>query len=588
VKTVYIYPILCACLIVLFLVFLPNLAKVSLLHEDKKSSVRREALVLTAVTLLYAGIAFWNLGNTTAPKTYVRFGAEVSSVILSSGEEHELGGIALYCQIGTGSYTFETSSDGVVWQSIGTFEQDYVSLLKWHFLPDTTHTLDTPSPFRYFRVTGWGDAEMGELAVFSSDGSIIVWDYTTELNDEQSLIPEEYNYHNSSYFDEIYHARTALEYLRGENAYEISHPPLGKLIIGVGILLFGMNPFGWRFMGTLFGVLMLPLMYALAKKIFRNRFAAICCAILFASDFMHFVQTRIATIDVYAVFFILLMYYFMYIFITEETTGSLFLSGLFFGIGCASKWTCVYAGGGLAVIWAVYWVRHIKEYGFKAFFLNSMKCVGFFILVPLLVYYLSYIPYGAAIGLRGPGMLLKKEYLQVVLDNQSFMFNYHAGIVATHPYSSKWYQWLLDIRPILYYLQYYPDGSRVSFGAFVNPVICWTGLICVILLIPMYFLRKDRRAGFLLVGYLAQLLPWVLIERLTFAYHYFPCVVFLVLAIGYFISLMSTDRIRKAACIGFVGLSVLVFIYFYPVLAGTKVNSYAVSHLFGWFPTWPF
>ena len=43
--------------------------------------------------------------------------------------------------------------------------------------------------------------------------------------------------------------------------YENTHPPLGKVIMAVGVLIFGMCPFGWRFLGTLFGVLMVPIIY---------------------------------------------------------------------------------------------------------------------------------------------------------------------------------------------------------------------------------------------------------------------------------------------------------------------------------------
>ena len=63
-------------------------------------------------------------------------------------------------------------------------------------------------------------------------------------------MPEYQSYLNSTYFDEIYHARTACENIEGVYPYEISHPPLGKLIIAIGIELFGMTPFGWRFSGV--------------------------------------------------------------------------------------------------------------------------------------------------------------------------------------------------------------------------------------------------------------------------------------------------------------------------------------------------
>jgi predicted membrane-bound mannosyltransferase len=79
------------------------------------------------------------------------------------------------------------------------------------------------------------------------------------------------------------HARTAYEHIRGIYPYEITHPPLGKLILGLGIRLFGMTPFGWRFMGTLFGVLMLPILYCFLKNLFGKTAVSVCGTLLFAS-----------------------------------------------------------------------------------------------------------------------------------------------------------------------------------------------------------------------------------------------------------------------------------------------------------------
>ena len=76
-----------------------------------------------------------------------------------------------------------------------------------------------------------------------------------------------------------------------------------------------MTPFGWRFSGALFGVLMLPVLYIFLKRMFGGTAVPACGTAMFAFDFMHFTQTRIATIDTYAVFFILLMYLFMYLYI---------------------------------------------------------------------------------------------------------------------------------------------------------------------------------------------------------------------------------------------------------------------------------
>ena len=348
---------------------------------------------------------------------------------------------------------------------------------------------------------------------------------------------------------------------------------------------------------------MLPLVYAFARRLFGRGSVPVCCTLLLAADFMHFVQTRIATIDTYGVFFTLAMYYFMYRWLFPESEDGLSpapaegkgrdlaLSGLFFGVGAACKWTCLYAGAGLGVLWALHWIFRLvreKRKALGALGRNILFCLCFFVLVPALVYYLSYYPYGAAKGMRGPGMYFKMEYLQTVLDNQGYMFRYHSGVNATHPYSSRWYQWMLDIRPILYYLDY--NGSaRSSFGAFTNPILCWGGLIGLFVLAFCALFRREKKALFLLLGYLAQLVPWMFITRITFAYHYFPCTVFLVLVMGYVFTLMRDNLARwRIPVWGFTALAAAVFVFFYPALWGAEINTHTASLLYRWLPTWPF
>jgi len=92
----------------------------------------------------------------------------------------------------------------------------------------------------------------------------------SHLVDEQNLIPNAPTFMDEMYFDEIYHARTAYEHLNGLEFYETTHPPLGKLFIAAGIAVFGMDPFGWRVVGTLFGIGMLPVMYLFGRRIFKS------------------------------------------------------------------------------------------------------------------------------------------------------------------------------------------------------------------------------------------------------------------------------------------------------------------------------
>ncbi len=592
-KITYLLPIALFILLALFFLGLPDLRRCALPGGGRCPHTldRVDAGIMALISLVYAAIAFTGLGNTSSPETFAAMRG-VSAVIELPGDVCP-SRIMLFSGVGEGGYVIEYSADGIMWERAADYTQDYVSVLKWNEV-----TPDAMTVPRYVRITGDGGAYLGEAAFIDGDGELITASGIADaavLTDEQSTVPKRQNFLNSSYFDEIYHARTAWEQLNGVYPYELSHPPLGKLIIGIGISLFGMTPFGWRFMGTLFGVLMLPLMYVFAKKLFGGRAVPSTVTAVFAADFMHFVQTRIATIDTYSVFFIMLMYLFMYLFIAHADEGNerralrcLALSGVSFGLGAASKWTSVYAGGGLAVIWAAYWVLH-RERGFKAFAKNALFCMGFFVLVPALIYYLSYTPYGTASGMSAPGMYFTGEYARIVLENQQFMFNYHSGLVAEHPYSSVWYQWMLDIRPILYYLDYFDDGTRSSFGAFVNPALCWGGLISLFVLLYTAIVRRDRMAAFILVGYLAQLLPWVLVKRLTFEYHYFPCTVFLLLSLGYCFKLIRLGNRRWRWYLGgFAALSAALFVLFYPALSGLVVNNAAATKLLGWLPTWPF
>ena len=121
------------------------------------------------------------------------------------------------------------------------------------------------------------------------DGGKTIQGFLTEnLIDEQSNFEYAPSFLTGFYFDEIYHARTAWEMLHRIEPYETTHPPLGKLIISSGIALFGMNAFGWRIAGALFGVALVPLMYLFGLKLFRNRFFAFSAAFLMMADFMRF------------------------------------------------------------------------------------------------------------------------------------------------------------------------------------------------------------------------------------------------------------------------------------------------------------
>ena len=574
------------------------------LRSGSRELSRRDAIVLAAITLIYSFTAFINLGNTSSPESFCRFEERGQYAQVEFSTEQWVGGVSYFTGLHTGKYYMQYSTDGENWTDTVVLEQGYADLFKWK----NVNLGEEAFCAGYIRLIADDELWLGELCFHDLDGRRIDLSAMSfpegcqPLFDERECVPDTSNYLNSSYFDEIYHVRTAFEHIEAVEPYEISHPPLGKLLLGLGIRVFGLNPFGWRFMGTFAGCMMLPLLYLFTKKMFGGITVPTIVTILMASDFMHFAQTRIATIDSYAVFFILLMYLFMYVYLEADRRGKdwmlpLALSGLCFGLGAASKWTCIYAGAGLGLIWLVdrserfFAAKSMGESGeyWRETRKNILFCLCFFVALPLLIYYLSYYPYGEARGLKGIGMYFSREYLDIVLGNQKYMFSYHSGVDATHPYSSRWWQWMLDGRPILYYLSRYSDGTKSTIGAFVNPILCWGGLGAMCIMLYLSIAERDKKARFIVLGYLAQMLPWVFVSRITFEYHYFPATVFLLLAIGHVF-----ERVRRRSENGswllwsFAGVSVLLFTVYYPVLSGAPVSAEYSDTFLGWFESWPF
>ena len=576
-----------------------------------RAVTRTDRIAIAVITAVYAVVAFTGLGSTEAPQTFLHYAQGNTYALIELHESQTVSALRYYSGLCTADYLLQFSMDGENWtdqiKEDGTsgMTQQYTQLFRWN---DAVLNADR-GPTRYIRIISGDEQNLGEVAIYGEDGGLIdPADMTVAagcemLVDEQDVIPAAYSYKNGTYFDEIYFPRTALEHIEGMWPYEITHPPLGKVILSLGIRLFGMTPFGWRSMGTLFGVMMLPLFYLLLKRMTGLTAAAAAGTAVFAFDFMHFAQTRLATIDSYVVFFIIAMYLFMYLWLTEPEGSRrrllwLALAGTSFGLGAASKWTGIYAGAGLGLLWLAYWAERLVRARktpdaagtWGALLRNIGWCLIFFVLVPCCIYYVSYWSYAPSQGVDGPFRLFKPGYMRIVLDNQEYMWNYHSDLESTHPYSSKWYQWIFDVRPILYYMENAADGSSVRIASFNSPLVSWAGLAAMVAMGWLAVRDRDRTAGFILVGYLANLLPWVLVSRLTFAYHYFPASVFLALGIGYlFGDLRRHDPRWKASVGSFTAAALALFCVFYPVLAGVSRPEWYAKLFLRWFvDTWPF
>lgn len=569
-----------------------------------------DILCILIITFLYACFALYDLGECKAPDTAhemegnqsieLDFGTEIPATLayfIAPWEDRHF----------TLEEKYATSEE---WMPLNEITLERV--FTWKKIP-----LELNSPLIRLTLQDTG-ASLLELVFLNREGKIITplnaGDYPA-LFDESSLYPGESSFRNSMYFDEIYHGRTAYEFLHGLTSYENTHPPMGKILISLGVAIFGMNPFGWRIVGAALGILMVPIVYLFAKRLSERTLPAALACLLFAFDFMHFTQTRLATIDVFITFFVILMYYFMYQYYNISFYDSplwktwlpLGACGVCMGFGIASKWTGAYAGCGLAVIFFSVLYRRYREYLYAkkepegstedishrhilaAFIPNTRRtiffCLVFFVVIPVLIYLLSYLPFR---DYSDRGLLARAIY------NQNTMYSYHSNLNATHAFSSPWYEWPVMTRPIWYYSRIVTGASmqggiREGISAFGNPAVWWVGIPAFLYMLWLWTGRKDRNAAFLVIGYLAQYVPWFFVTRITFIYHYFPSVVFVVLMNVYGL-LQWRNRLSRRAFLSLVlvygGAAAALFLLFYPVLSGQPVDASFVARYLRWFKSW--
>jgi dolichyl-phosphate-mannose--protein O-mannosyl transferase len=292
-------------------------------------------------------------------------------------------------------------------------------------------------------------------------------------------------------------------------------------------------------------------------------------------SFMHFAQARLALVDTFGVTFVFISFYYLYKFITQQRLALLLWSGVFFGLAISIKWSAVFASLGFLFI-AGYLL--ITRYPLQKRFsrLNLVK-YGFlsYAVVALCVYLLSFFD-----------IFMHGGTLQTVINYNTNMYNYHSTLIASHPYSSPWWSWPLDLKPMGYYAGY-NDNLKSSINAFGNPAIFWTGIVAILYLVFAMFKRKSLEAAFILLAFLGLYVPYIFVGRLMFIYHFYYAVPFLILAVVYMFKAMilKVPTLRYTLWIYLV-IVVGLFLAFYPVLSGYGVHKSYISEYLVWLPKW--
>jgi dolichyl-phosphate-mannose--protein O-mannosyl transferase len=372
------------------------------------------------------------------------------------------------------------------------------------------------------------------------------------------------SYPAEEYFDEVYHAKTALQYLRGEPPTEWVHPPTAKLLIAVPVALFGYQPWAWRLAPAIAGTLLALVFFRLARRVLASERAALLATLLLLLDGVFLVQSRVAMTNVFAVLFQLLSA----LSVVRAASAvrlearAMGLAGLALGLALSSRWTSLWAWGFLGLVF-------LALRGRRAFRASELALgVLAFAVIPAAVYLLSYLPWMAQAHPRG----LAAWWGRVgdVVRAQFDIWGYHANLAATHTYFSPWWTWPVLYRPT-WYFWHSGDGFVRGIVALGNPALWWASVPVSAWALATGIRWRDPRRVFCGAGFFMLYLPWGLSPRtLNFSHYLFEAIPYACLSLGTWLD-RRWDRGQALLARGYVVLVAALFLLFLPFLTAIPV-----------------
>jgi dolichyl-phosphate-mannose--protein O-mannosyl transferase len=378
-------------------------------------------------------------------------------------------------------------------------------------------------------------------------------------------------------FDEVYHAKAALSYLRGETPVEWVHPPTSKLLISVGVWLFGYNSWSWRLAPALAGILLAPVFFYLARRVLASERAAILASALLLTDGVYLVQSRTAMTNIFAVLFQIASALFIVRAVLPERLAlrDTLLGGLALGLALSSRWTSLWAWGFLGLVALAVRRRRLLAPRELALLASA------FFIVPALIYAGSYWIYPA----------IRPTSLHHLLDTTVAIWRYHAGLTAEHAYFSHWYTWPWLYRPTWYF---YRQTDQVwGIVALGNPALWWASVPITLWALVTGIRERDPRRLFCALGFCCLYLPWgVSPRKLNFGHYLLEALPYACLALGLLLDRLWDGAYRRLAR-AYLGVAIALFAFFFPVLTAFPIPTWLFffklhegSLLWMWFRTW--
>jgi dolichyl-phosphate-mannose-protein mannosyltransferase len=423
----------------------------------------------------------------------------------------------------------------------------------------------------------------------------------------------------------------------------IVHPPLGKWAIGLGMRVFGVNEFGWRIAAAVAGTLMVLMLIRVTRRMTGSTVLGCLAGLLLTLDGLHFVQSRVAMLDIFLSMWVLAAFTCLVIdrdhvrrrlAVTDDEDLEGFgpglgwrpwriAAGVCLGAAVATKWSGLYYVVVLLLMAFAWEVGARRTAGAQAPVRSTVLRSGHLLLLTLLVlpaavYVLSWFgwfassaadvvawdrnwadsnPASGLVGLVPDGLRSWWHYHQA-------QFGFHDELRQKHPYQSHPAGWLLLARPVSYY---YPSIETGDYGCEVapcsrevlaigTPAIWWLVLPMLLLLLWLWLAKRDWRPAAALALVLTAIVPWIrddLDGRTMFLFYALPAVPFMCLGFALVAGWLlggrgASSKRRTAAAMGigvWVAVVVLNFAYLYPVLAAQTLP-YADWQDRMWFTSW--
>jgi dolichyl-phosphate-mannose-protein mannosyltransferase len=376
-------------------------------------------------------------------------------------------------------------------------------------------------------------------------------------------------------FDENQYVGAAHQFLVGvPDTGECCHPPLSKLLIGVGMVLVGNNPMGWRFAPLVFGLQSIVLVFFIASALFEDRRAGWLAAAFLAADGFYLSYSRAALPDGILACAVL---WCMLAAITARGWGGVLACAVMVGAAASIKWVAVLVG--LPACFAILILRRAPWYSIVSFAVVPFVHLGIWV-----------------IGLR---LIGHPSDLMSVVAEIRHRAGIHLGFVhSTNPLESPWYSWLVLYHPFV--IKSAHLGANVRLACSVGNPLLWIAADACLVALPVIgvalALRPGLRARWLTwfdagssralailgVSWVSMMLLWFTKRIVTYWYHYLTSWGFAIMLVAGVASRL--DRRYPRGVLLFVLLVLAVSIYFAPVWAELPISVSAANRRL--FPLW--